>query len=279
MKARVALLVLLTATNVSLGQGEVFPWSKIDEKTSRPPTIEKDGTILVKGSPDLPFSTTILIVDNPKAPSHQYRLVGKVKYENVEGDGFLEMLNHFPKQGAFFTRTLAPDGLLGKITGTSNWRDIQLPFYSKPGMLPDKLVVNVVLPKTGGRVWISPLKLEPAEPMETAETAAPFSWALVAAMLSGLVGLLGALVAVLAGNPALRRAALSLTMLLVPCSLAALVAGVVLWSRETGQNTISLTSIASGVWLFLLAAGVLIARRKIAHAELRRIQAFDASPQ
>src|SRR6185295_12060762 len=97
-------------------------------------------------------------------------------------DGYLEMLNHFPKQGAFFTRTLAPDGMLGKITGSSDWRDFQLTFYSKPGMLPSKLVVNVVLPKTGGRVWVAPLKLEPAEPMEmgepseTAQNAAPFSW-------------------------------------------------------------------------------------------------------
>lgn len=277
MKASLALLVLLTATNVSWGDDEMFPWSKIDEKAPWPPRIEKDGTILVKGNPNAPLSTTILIVDNPKAPSHQYRLVGKVKYESVDGDGYLEMFNHFPKQGAFFTRTLAEGGSLGKITGSSDWRDFQLPFYSKPGMLPSKLVVNVVLPKTGGRVWVAPLKMEPAEPMETAENAAPFSWTLLAATLSGLVGVFGTLVALIASNPALRRPALFITMLLIPCSLAALLAGVIIWSRETGQSVWLPTGLIGALWAVLFVAATYILRRKLAREELRRIQAFDAS--
>ena len=230
-------------------------------------------------------SPTILIVDNPKVPSHQYRLVGKIKYQDVTGDGYLEMLSYFPKQGAFFSRDLEPDGVMGKITGTSDWREFQVPFYSKPGVLPNRLVVNLVLPESKGKlpgtVWISPMKLEAVEPpvaMEYEDQASsPFSWPLFAAIFSGLVGVLGTLVALFAGNPATRRPAFFLTMLLIPCSFAALLAGVVGWSQESGQNGWYPSIVVGGSWMILFVVAAVVLRRKLAREELRRMQALDAS--
>ena len=241
------------------------------------PAVQKDGTLLTLAPGFKSTSPTILTVENPKVPSHQYRLVGKIKYKDVTGDGYLELQNYFPGQGMYFTRTLATDGFLGKIDGTSDWRVFQLPFFSKPGMLPNKLIVKLVLPASrlasSGRVWLTPLKMEAIEPTETVnleETpSSSFPWSLVAAILSGIVGVLGTLVALLAGNPALRRPAFFATMLLVPCSFAALLAGVVLWSQEAGQNVWYPSIVIGGIWVILFAATAFVLRRKLAREELQ----------
>src|SRR5258706_160420 len=63
-----------------------------------------------------------------------YAIIGKIKYESVEGDGFLEMWNYFPpaKPGSpeekYFSRTLGESGPMGKITGSSDWRVFKVPF-------------------------------------------------------------------------------------------------------------------------------------------------------
>jgi len=134
-----------------------MPWPQ--PKTDRA-RIESDGSLSVQGGKGQ-TTTSLLILDKPKVPSHHYRLVGKIKYDNVAGDGYVEMWNKIADKGDFFSKTLAPSGPLGKVSGTSDWRELQLPFYSEPNLLPERLTINLVLPGAG-KVWITPLTLEKA---------------------------------------------------------------------------------------------------------------------
>jgi len=60
-----------------------------------------------------PGTIRVLVIDNPKLAHHTYAIVGRVKYENVKGTGYLEMWNTFPDGGAYFSRTLASGGPTG----------------------------------------------------------------------------------------------------------------------------------------------------------------------
>ena len=78
----------------------------------------------------------LAVAELPRISSPDYVLRGRVKYGDVAGDGYLELLNDFADRGTFFTRSLAESGLLGKLNGTSDWRDFELPFHAQPGMVP-----------------------------------------------------------------------------------------------------------------------------------------------
>ena len=123
MKTRAAILLLLAA-NVSFAADETIAWPKKND--SPRVSVDAKGDLVVEGDAKA-STTTVLTVEKPKVPSHQYRLVGKIKYEKVEGDGYLEMWNHFSNKEQYFSRTMAPEGKMGKISGTSDWRDVELP--------------------------------------------------------------------------------------------------------------------------------------------------------
>ena len=74
--------------------------------------------------------TTIAVLESPPISTDRYVVRGRVKYENVVGDGYLELLNDFGPQHIYFTRSLAPWGKTRRLTGTSNWRDFELPFIA-----------------------------------------------------------------------------------------------------------------------------------------------------
>ena len=69
--------------------------------------------------------------------------------EKIEGTGYVEMLSRFARKGEFFSRTLNEGGAMGKLVGSSDWRDLELPFYGQPGSLPDRLTIPLVLPVPG----------------------------------------------------------------------------------------------------------------------------------
>jgi hypothetical protein len=118
--------------------------------------IAQPAVIEVKGLDDKAIQ--ILEINEPKVPGHRYMLKGKVKYAGVDKDAYLEMWSHFPDTMAYFTRTLADQGPLAKIQGDSDWREIALPFTAKEDYLPEKLIVNVVLPGQG-TIYLTPLTL------------------------------------------------------------------------------------------------------------------------
>jgi hypothetical protein len=114
----------------------------------------------IENTRDAPLGVFLFTIDNPPITAKGYALTGEIKYENVQGDGYLEMWNHFPPE-KYFSRTLGPAGLdpMSKITGTSNWRSFLLPF-NRTGTTgaPARLEINILLPGRGV-VFLGPMKL------------------------------------------------------------------------------------------------------------------------
>jgi hypothetical protein len=104
-------------------------------------------------------------VENPGVNTKLYALRGKLRYKNVDGTGYLETWNEFPpdEQGQpnirAFSRSLAEHGPFGKLSGTSDWRDVFIPFNAEGTKEPlAKLELNLVL-AGAGEVEITDLQL------------------------------------------------------------------------------------------------------------------------
>jgi len=74
-----------------------------------------------------PADVKILSIDNPGVGAPAYMLRGRVRYENVQPPGYLELLNIFPttkpiSRARFLVRPDAVD------RGSSEWRAFELPF-------------------------------------------------------------------------------------------------------------------------------------------------------
>lgn len=98
----------------------------------------------------------LVVLPQPGISSPVYALKGMVRYENVEGDAYLQMNNDFGDSGVFFSKTVAPSGPLGINSGSSDWRRFVLPFYTNQGdqagagpLAPDELVLVLDLPAAG----------------------------------------------------------------------------------------------------------------------------------
>ncbi len=261
MRMILTLLGMTLMANVS--NADPIAWPK---PTSERAKVEGDGNGVVTGSAEKTV-TTLLVLDNVKVPSHQYRLSGKIKFEKVQGDAYIELLNRIPGKGEFFTRTLGVGGGMGKLNGTSDWRDLELPFFSEPGLLPDRLTVNVVLPGAG-TVWFSPLTLDEV-------SGNPFQANSLGALLGVLLGIGGALLGILGGMPATRPVAAWMACGLFILGLALLTIGLVAWLKGT----------PSVDWYSLLLAGVIASlvggigyvtlRHRVSQDEIRKMQAMD----
>lgn len=217
-------------------------------------------------------------IAHPSVTTPGYALVGMVRYQGVEGQGYIEMWSVFPDGQRFFTRTLAPEGALGAIHGESSWRPFALPFHLHDSDgVPSSLEVNVVLPGRG-TVWLGPLRLErtPSPAVATAgEWWSQRSGALGGVVLGSLLGLVGALIGGLGGTGRARAFVVSLLTGMVWVGGALALAGAfAVWSSQPRH-----------VWYPLLMLGgvaVLVGsvvrpavRRRFAADELRRMAARD----
>jgi hypothetical protein len=238
------------------------------------------------------FGGTVRVLElaDPKITQSSWEISGKVKYANVQENGYIEMWSHFPDGSAYFTRTLDTSGPLGVLHGTSEWREFRLPFFSEAGKAPSKLVVNVVLPG-GGTVWLGPATLKEAiaRPAPAAGAvkragggmfAAPW-WGtrgggVVGATVGLMCGVYGGVMGILASWARGRR--LSIPVMvggLVVCGLMVLTA-LVAWA--SGQPY--------GVWYPLLLSGMItgmltgtlipVLKRRLEEDELRQMTALDA---
>ena len=157
--------VVLAASPVHAGETLIseFPWKKLADagQLKAGEVIAEPGgasVLKVESAGKEPLFATIFTVENPKVTTSFYTLSGEVRYEAVEGDGFLEMWNHFG-EAAFFSRTLGDAGPMAKLKGDSAWRAFALPFHATGTKVPlSKLVFNVQLPGKGV-VWLRKLKL------------------------------------------------------------------------------------------------------------------------
>jgi hypothetical protein len=138
----------------------------------------------------------------PPITTPSYALRGTIAYEDVVGNGYLEMWNHFPDGGSYFTRTMDPTGPMAVVTGNSPGREFLLPFHmSRKSPAPRKLEVNLFL-NGPGTVEIGPLELIAIDAMALRNGGEWWSGP-TAGMFGGiggtLLGLLGAVIGVLTG--------------------------------------------------------------------------------
>ena len=224
----------------------------------------------------------VLTVERPGVTAKTYALLGQVRCEGVEGEGYLEMWSHFPGGGRYFTRTLGQSGPMARLSGTSAWRPVVLPFYMQADTpAPEKLVVNVVLPGRGV-VWLGPLRLAEYGPGEDPLAAAGAWWSdraggWIGGLGGAVIGCIGGLVGVLGGMGRARRLVQAVMALMVAAGLAGVIGGVA--ALATGQPY--------GVWYPLLLGGGIsaavfgallpVARMRYRRQELRRMQAMDAA--
>jgi hypothetical protein len=291
MKTAFATLILALFAGVALAQQKPlaeFSWQALAAagqlKTGTVVTLPDKTVALKIENPDSqPFMATVLIVDQPKITGEFYTLSGDVRYEGVEGDGYLEMWNHFGDTEAYFSRTLSESGPMGKLRGTSDWRSFILPFNATGAKShPTKLVVNVNLPGKGVVYLRSPLKLAESARAPGASVQPGAWWSdrtggLVGGIIGGVGGCLGALIGWLSSRGKARGFVLGSTMLLIVIGAFAMVAGLVAVSWRQPY----------AVWYPLLLAGVILVvlcpviLRRCLHRyreiELRRMTSMDAA--
>jgi hypothetical protein len=184
----------------------------------------------VQGTAGQPTTVTVLSVTKPAISMRRYALSGRVKYEAVEGQAYLEMWSHFADRGRFFSRTLGA-GSMQPLSGSSGWREFSLPFLiTDEGFPPpEELVLNVVLPGKGS-VEVGKVVLRQFGENED-PTQLPGQWwdtstaGLLGGVAGSFIGCLGALIGILSSRGRARRLVLSLMRLLIVLGTMALSLG------------------------------------------------------
>ena len=318
MRAAMASLSLLLSCCAAFAEETVreISWATLAEEgklTGGEAVAPTDATpfhqLRIESSQSQPKTVTILTVGDPGITGPRYALVGQVRYEGVEGQGYLEMLNHFPGAPPYFTKACAPAGPLKCLSGSSDWRPFVLPFFvDRENMHPTKLVVNVVLPGKG-TVYIGPPTLKqygqdenplataapsssgdrrtvrPAEARSAAQrrAASPTPWwtQRAAGWIGGIVGAslgcLGALIGLLASRGSARRFVLGLLEATVVVGIVALVIGVVALVSRQPYHVFYPPLLVGIIGSVVPLSSLRTLRKRYEQMELRKMEAMDAT--
>jgi hypothetical protein len=167
MKSILSFIACLTLSATAWSQQVVteFNWKDLTPHGATPISLDGRAALKIENTNEAPLQLSLFTIAKPKITAQRYAVQGEVRYDAVQGDGFLEMWNYFPPvqpglpEGEYFSRTMGESGEMGKISGTSDWRPFTLPFDSTGASgSPTKLQINLVL-KGRGTVYIGPLKL------------------------------------------------------------------------------------------------------------------------
>ena len=225
----------------------------------------------------------ILTISEPGITAPRYALTGKVRYEEVEGTGYLEMWNYFPDGGTYFSRTLGDSGPLQNLHGSSDWRPFTLPFYVTDTKLrPAKLDFNLVLPGRG-TVYLSPLTLlqhpEPAPSTMVKPWWSDRTASLVGTISGLLGGSIGALIGLLATMGKARRLVLSLLVILFVAGLLSLTLGLAALLLSQPYPVYYPPLLGGMVVTTLPALLFRSIRNRFDEIELRKMKAMDVSAE
>lgn len=244
------------------------------------------GTVLrIENTNNAPMLINLLVVPSPGISKPHYSVTGQVRYENVQGDAYLEMWNHFPPkqpggpEAQYFSRTLAESGEMGKLRGTSDWRPFRLPFNAEGAKaMPDKLTINVYLPAQG-TVWIGPLTLTEYSGGAAVQNGAwwsPRMGGIFGGIAGALLGCLGGLAGSLAAKGKARGFVMGTLWGLIIVGALCLATGIAaIFVGQSREVWLPLTMLGVLV-LFILPMRTRQIRNHYHELELRRIAAMDA---
>lgn len=278
MRTRTALASLLLPLAVGCGVGGDAAVREIDWRETAPASGTVVGGAVEVRAEDQGGTFPLVAIEDPDVGGTGYAIVGEVRYEGVEGQGFLEMWSQFPDGGRYFSRTLAEAGPLAWLSGSSDWRRFELPFLLEGATsLPERLEIGVVLPGEG-TVGVSGLRLVA---LDGAAAGAEGGWwsdrtaGLIGAAGGSLLGMFGAAIGSLIAVRRARSFVLGALAIAVGVGTALLAAAAVAL----------LASQPYAVWFPLLLGGAILvavcgplmsaAKRAYAEAELRRMRARD----
>lgn len=228
-----------------------------------------------------PATLHLATLDRPAISQAFYAVAGKVRHDGVQGQAYLEMWSVFPNGGQYFSRTVATNGPLGSLEGSSPWRSFLLPFRNQPGgPPPQKLVLNAVLPG-GGTVELSPLRLVQYLPGEEPLARAGAWWSdkaagLVGGIYGSLVGCLGGLIGFLVSRGQARAFVVASLKALAGLGVLAVGAGLVAVARQQPYAVHYPLLICGAIAAAIPFWALPMARRRYEDAELRRLRARDA---
>jgi hypothetical protein len=271
-----ACLSLLTACSAQPTLAD-YDWQKLAEAgQSLGGTLTNIGgkaALKISNTNQTALRVELLKITNPPVTKTLYAILGEMKYEGVQGDGYLEMWNCFaPRaagmpEGHYFSKTLAESGDMGKITGTSNWRSFTLPFNragtSNP---PTRLELNLILLGSGD-VYLSNLRLieYTGNNFGPSRSSSGAWWSdstagLIGGITGGTVGSLASLLAWLASKGKSRSFVLGASVTLIGLGIVSTLAGV---------GAIYLNQ-PYAVWFPLLLIGVILV--SVLPARLKQFQ-------
>jgi hypothetical protein len=249
------------------------------------PGAGPDGTAALQLRAVGPTSFHLVTIERPPVTDPTYAVTGQVRYQGVEGQGYLEMWTVFPDGGRFFTRTLASQGPLAALHGESAWRSFELSFdLSGASQVPSRLEINLVLPARG-TVWLGPLHLQrssaPAAPTVTVQGG---WWSerfgtLVGAILGSVVGVVGGIIGALGGRGKARRLVLTLLVGMIAVGGCLVLIAAAAASRSQPRHVWYPLLVIGGASAVIALVILPAMRRRYAADELRRIEAMDARPR
>jgi hypothetical protein len=285
--ARKALPVLLSLTLASslAAATQRFTWDDLQKQgristgtVLAPEAGSSDRRLEIKRTAATPSTATVLTIERPQVTGPRYRLSGRVRYENVEGAGYLEMWNYFPGGGQYFSRTLADAGPMMKLQGSSGWRTFVLPFDATGAPPPTRLVVNVVLPGRG-TVYLGSLELsdEGGAALGLPDDASTNRIAGLAGGVAGaVIGALGALIGVLTSLGRARRFVIASATSLIAFGTLAFLAGIAAFvsarSYSSAYPVLLLLGFVSSVVPLTLLPTI---KTRYEEIELRTMRAHD----
>ncbi len=250
------------------------PMMQIDWAAQAPASGEViDGNVRLSADPS-GGQFPLIAIDAPDLGRTGFAVRGRVRYSDVVGSGFLEMWSVFADGSRYFSRTLGTDGPMAVLTGSSDWRSFELPFFLEGAAPPTRLEVNVILPASGT------IDIGPLEVVRFTETG-DGSWlpdravGVIGAVLGSTIGLLGALIGVLVSRNRGRRFVLPAMTVATALGVALIVASIAAIPAGQPPGVVLLLFVAGAILAAAFGASLPRVRRAYAEAELRRMRAMD----
>lgn len=240
----------------------------------------------------VPETFKLAVVKKSGITKKYYAVIGKVRYENVEGKGYFETWNYL-KKGTFFSRTLAERGLFRKLQGSSNWRDFIVPFsLAKSKVFPEKINFNLVLPGRG-KVEIRKVMLVQGDSfydllhiktlniggvtkmIEPWFNASQYGW--IIGVLLGVIGggIGGPLTAICVSKGKYKKLVVSFYICLISISIMLLTLGIVAYFSGQPYGVWYSLSLSGIIGVFVLMPLFFVVLHRYREAEMRKLIAKD----